>query len=272
MKNFTVILSFIAITIACKSVKKVQIVNAAIAKKDTVQTVVIKEAERVDSAAIVREIMSKVGKGKINFSTFNAKLKVDYEGQETSQNVTAYLSMKKDSVIYVRLTVPIIGTVAQIIVTKDSVFLLNPKKNTVQYRSINYLQEATQIPFDFYTLQDVIIGNPIFLSRNVVAYKSTDQQLLVNMVGKIFKHLITLDNTDFKPLHSKLDDIDPMQNRTCDITFSEYETKGDIQFATYRSISVSQKSKLDIYLNFKDYKFNEPLNYVFVIPKNYKRL
>ena len=88
----------------------------------------------------------------------------------------------------------------------------------------------------------------------------------------MFKHLITLDNTDFKPTHSKLDDIDPLQNRTCDITFSQYETKGDVQFATYRSISVSQKSKLDIYLNFKDYNFNEPLNYAFTVPKNYKRL
>lgn len=272
MKNYIIYLMIISASFACKSVKKVQIVNAAISKKETAPTIVIKEVERVDSAAIVRDIMGKVVKMKIDFTTFNAKLKIDYEGQETSQKVTGYLSIQKDSVIYVTISVPIIGVVAQVLVTKDSFLFIKPKSKTIERHSINYLQESTQIPFDFSTLQDVIIGNPVFLSNNIVSYKSTSQQLLVFMVGKMFKHLITLDNTDFKPTHSKLDDIDPLQNRTCDITFSQYETKGDVQFATYRSISVSQKSKLDIYLNFKDYNFNEPLNYAFTVPKNYKRL
>ena len=272
MKKYVTFLIIIAVAFACRSVKKVQTINAAISKKDTAQTILIKEAERVDSAAIVRNIMGKVIKKKIDFTTFNAKLKIDYEGQETSQKVTGYLSIKKDSIIYATMSIPIIGVIAKVLVTRDSVFVINPKKNTIQFRSISYLQETTQIPFDFSTLQDVIIGNPVFLSNNVASYKSTNQQLLVFMVGKMFKHLITLDNTDFKPTHSKLDDIDPLQNRTCDITFSNYETKDDIQFATYRSISVSQKSKLDIYLDFKDYKFNEPLNYSFTVPKNYKRL
>ncbi|MBC7722179.1 MAG: DUF4292 domain-containing protein [Pedobacter sp.] len=211
-------------------------------------------------------------KKKIDFTVFNAKIKIDYEGQETSQHATAYLSMKKDSVILVKVVGPLGIVALQVQISKDSVIVMNKIDKNVRLRSISYLQETTQIPFDFSTLQDVIIGNPVFLSNNIVSYKSTNQQLLVFMVGKMFKHLITLDNTDFKPTHSKLDDLDPLQNRTCDITFSNYETKGDIQFATYRSISVSQKSKLDIYLDFKDYKFNEPLNYAFTVPKSYKRL
>lgn len=272
MKYLLAIATIATIAFACKPVKKVQTINAAISKKDTVQTIVIKEAEKVDSSAIVRDIMSKVVKKKIDFTTFNAKIKVDYEGQETSQKVTSHLSIKKDSAIFVTISVPPIGVVMKVLVTKDSIFLINTRKNTIQKRSFEYLQESTQIPFDFYTLQDVLVGNPIFISSNIVSYKATDKQLLVNMVGKVFKHLITLDTDDFKPTHSKLDDIDPLQNRTCDITFSEYEFKDGVHFATYRSISVSQKSKLDIYLDFKDYKFNEPLNYMFSVPKNYKRL
>ena len=272
MKYILTILLFFLLVLGCKPVKKVQTINAAIAKKDTMQTVIIKEAERVDSAAIIREIMAKVVKKKINFITFNAKIKVDYEGQETSQHVTAYLSMKKDSIILVKVVGPLGIVGLQVQITKDSVVVMNKLDKTVKISSINYLQETTQIPFDFYTLQDVIIGNPIFITNNIISYKTTNQELLVFMVGKIFKHLLTLDNVDYKPLHSKLDDLDALQNRTCDITFNNYETSGDIQFATFRSISVSQKSKLDVYLHFKDYKFNEPLNYSFSIPKNYKRL
>ena len=272
MKHLLTILSLFTIIFGCKPIKKVQTISIAIGKKDTIQTVVIKEAERVDSAVIVRDIMAKVVKKKIDFITFNAKIKVDYEGQETSQHVTAYLSMKKDSIILVKVVGPLGIVGLQVQITKDSVVVLNKLDKTVKLSSINYLQESTQIPFDFYTLQDVIIGNPIFISNNIISYKTTSQEFLVFMTGKIFKHLLTLDNVDFKPTHSKLDDVDALQNRTCDITFNNYETVDAIQFATYRSISVSQKSKLDIYLNFKDYKFNEPLNYGFSIPKNYKRL
>jgi hypothetical protein len=39
--------------------------------------------------------------------------------------------------------------------------LMNKLEKTVQYRSIAYLTEITQVPFDFYSLQDLIIGNPV---------------------------------------------------------------------------------------------------------------
>ena len=91
------------------------------------------------------------------------------------------------------------------------------------------------------------------------------------MAGDVFKHLLTLNNSDFHILHSKLDDINVQRNRTCDISQNTYEPLGGYQFATYRKITVSEKSKLDIYLDFKEYSLNEPLKYSFEIPKNLKR-
>ena len=197
MKQILTILLIFILAFGCKPVKKVQTINAAISKKDTAQTVIIKEVERVDSAAIIKDILSKVAKQKKDFTTFNAKLKIDYEGQETSQKVTGHLSISKDSAIFVTISAPIVGVVMKVFVTKDSIILINQLKKTVQNRSISYLQESTQIPFDFSTLQDVIVGNPIFISNNIISYKATNQEFLVFMTGKIFKHLLTLDNIDF---------------------------------------------------------------------------
>ena len=167
---------------------------------------------------------------------------------------------------------PPLGVVANILINKDSVTLVQIKgQKSIKYRAISYLQEQTQIPFDFYTLQDLLVGNPVFLDSNVVSYKSGNAQLLVMMVGDLFKHLVTLDKADFKVLHSKLDDVDALRNRTCDITFSNYQMVNNRQFSTYRYISVSEKSKLDISLDFKEFSFNEPLKYLFTVPKNSKR-
>ena len=272
-KYFLLLLTIVIVAFSCRTVKKTQVIQEAITKKDTVQTVVIKESPKVDSATIVRDIMSKVVRRKIDFNTFNAKIKVTYEGPEKSDNVVVYLGMKKDSIILIRVVgtwmgIPGVGLEAKI--RKDSVQVYWHQEKSVTNRSISYLQELTEIPFNFSTLQDLLIGNPVFLDSNVVSYKASNNQLLVLMVGDLFKHLITLNNTDFTILHSKLDDVDIQRNRTCDITFSTYQPMGPYSFSTYRSISIAEKSKLNLYLEFKEFSLNEPLKNNFDLPKKYK--
>ena len=267
---------FIAVAVlaifSCKPVKKVQILQTAIAKKDTATTVLVKEVPKVDSAIIVKNILDKTVNNRIVFTTFDAKVKVDYESAEDSKKFTAYFQMKKDSMIIIKLSGTFLGMSkvgAEVKITKDSVVILNRIDETVEYQTISYLQDVTKIPFDFYTLQDVIIGNPVFLNNNIVSYKNGSTQLSVLMIGSIFKHLLTLDNRDYKVLHSKLDDIDIMRNRSCDISFGTYVPLNGFQFATYRKISVAEKSELDVFLDFKEYSINEPLKYSFSIPKKY---
>ncbi|WP_026764032.1 DUF4292 domain-containing protein [Sediminibacterium salmoneum] len=269
------ILMLITILASCKTVKKVATIQEAIDKKDTTQTVVITETPKVDSAAIVRNIMDKVVTNNIQFKTFNAKIKIDYESAENSDSYTGYLSIAKDSLIFIRIRGSFLGISAeglQVKISKDSVVLVKKVGDKyVQYRTIDYLKEATQIPFDFSTLQDLLIGNPVFVTDNIVSYRDGPTTLSVLMVGEIFKHLISLSNDDFKVVHSKLDDVDIQRNRTCAISFSNYQPMGTYQFATQRKIVVAEKSKLDINLDFKEFALNEPLKYTFEVPKNYKR-
>jgi hypothetical protein len=266
---FSFVIAIVAF--ACKPAKKVQSIQTAFTKKDTAQKIIVKENPKIDSAVIVRDIMQKVASQKIDFNTFNAKIKVDYESAEESRTVTAYLSIQKDSIIFIQINYSIAGVVLEAIISKDSVVLVDKIKKKILRKSINYLKEITEIPFDFGTLQDLIVGNPVFLSSNIVSYKSGEQQLQVFMMGTVFKHLLNLDKSDFTALHSKLDDVDVTRNRTCDITFDNYEQANGKQFAKSRKISIAEKSKLDLNLEFKKYSFNDPLAYMFTIPKNYKR-
>jgi hypothetical protein len=274
MKKLTGFLLLALAFSACTTTRKTQGLQDAMSKKDTTQSVIIKEV-KVDSGAIVRDILQKVVSNKVDFNTFNAKIKVDYESAEKSDNYTIYLSMRKDSVILIKvkgsfLGISSVGLEAQI--KKDSIILVQlvGDKN-VKYRSISYLQEISQIPFDFATLQDIIMGNPIYIDSNVLSYKNTESELLVQMAGEVFKHLMTLNNANYQITHSKLDDINVERNRTCDISQNTYQPLGKFMFATYRKITVSEKSKLDVFLDFKEYSINEPLKYTFDIPKNLKR-
>ena len=274
MKIIAVTLSLSIVMFACRPAKKVQKIQAAIFKVDTssVSGVPRRDTKAVDAALSFREVYRKVLKNKIDFKTFNAKVRVEYGGKQAGDEATAYVRLEKDKVIWLSLRGALGIEGFRVLVTKDSVKVMNLLKKDVQLRSIEYLQEITELPFDFTTLQDLIIGNPVFTDSNIASYRTNaNNELLVLMTGKLFKHLVTLDNKDFKLLHSKLDDIDVVRNRTCDITFSDYQTKGGVAFSTKRRISVVEKSKLDINLDFKQYAFNEPTTFPFAIPKNFKR-
>lgn len=256
-------------SVGCRPAKKVQRIEQSISKKDTVATVIV--VPKIDSFSIVRDIVDSLNKKRIEFNTFSAKIKVDYEGKDGGDQATAYVRIQKDSVIWMSLTGALGIEGYRLMISKDSFRLMNKLQKTVQYRSIAYLQEITEVPFDFYSLQDVIIGNPVFIDSNIVSYKNTQSELLVLMIGNVFKHLLTMENADRRITHSKLDDINPIRNRTCDITYESYENAGDFYFSTKRRISVAEKSKLDINIEFKQYNFNKQQDYPFNIPKNYKR-
>ncbi|MBP6432583.1 MAG: DUF4292 domain-containing protein [Ferruginibacter sp.] len=254
---------------SCKSTKNI---NKAIAKKDTVIAVVVNNTA-ADSIAAINEGVQKLKNNYINFKTFAAKIKVDYDDSKgKKQDVTANVKMIKDSAIWISLTATFLNIEAfRVLIKKDSVILLNKLDKEVQFRSLDFLQEVTQIPFDFYTLQDLLVGNPVFMDTNVVAYKKTDNAILISTLGKYFKHLLTVQPSNYLMVHSKLDDVDFTRSRTADITYSDYENKIGVNFSTYREITVSEKNKLDIKLNYKQYEFNKDLSVSFNIPKNYKR-
>ena len=209
----------------------------------------------------------------LTFKTFSAKVKVNYRDKEGEQpELTVFIRMQKDSLIWISVNATIFSYEAlRVLITPDSVKVLNKKDKIVQLRSVNYLKELVDLPFDFYTLQDFLLGNPIYLDSNVVSYKKNDQSITLMNVGVLYSNTCCLSPAgDYLLLHSKLDDVDPLRNRTADLTYTGYETTNGVKFATERRVSVSEKGKLDVDMNFKQYGFNEILSYPFSIPKNFK--
>ncbi|MBK8611525.1 MAG: DUF4292 domain-containing protein [Chitinophagaceae bacterium] len=254
-------------TQGCKTIKQI---NKAIAPKDSTAVVIVDQA-KVDSMIMIQNTIENLRSNYIDFKTFNAKIKAEYQDNKGKQpDVTAIVRIIKDSAIWISLSATFLNIeIYRVLITRDSVVLMNKQVKEVQYRSLDYLQEVTEIPFDFQTLQDLLVGNPIFIDSNIVYYKKTESQILFSMVGVYFKHLLTLSADHYLLRHSKLDDVDVSRSRTADLTYADYENKTGINFSTYREITVSEKNRLDIRLNFKQYEFNKELSVSFNIPKNY---
>jgi hypothetical protein len=271
-KRFLYFSFLIMVFASCATSRKVQVIQNALSKQDSAYQQIIAEASKVDSVLIVKNIIGKIINEKITFNTLNAKVKVDYETVDKSDALIANISIEKGKAIYiiVRGTMGVIGLKA--IITQDSVFLSYPITKKQEKKPLSYLQELLKIPFSYATIEDLLVGNPIFMDNaNIVNYKMNNNKLQIGLMGTLFKNLISLSEDNQKVLHVKLDDINIHQQRTCDITYYNHTPVQQIQFPLNRDIAIASQSRFEIHMEIKEFSFNEPLKYNFVMPKPGKR-
>ena len=263
-----VVLLFSASICSCRSSRKLQ---SVMSKNDTTITVVVNPAE-TDSARVVAAALGKIQHNYIDFNTFSSKIKVDYrDSKQRNYDFNAFVRIQKDSMIWISVIAALGIEAFRVYITPDSVKIMDKLDKTVQYRSVNYIRELIKLPVDFYTVQDIIVGNPIFFdTTNVLTYRETENFISLSTSGEFFKQLLTLRKNDFLVLHSKLDDVDVSRNRTADFTYEDYAPVSNRQVALDRKISVSEKTRLEISLELKQPEFDKPLSFPFNVPRNYR--
>lgn len=257
---------------SCHSVRKLKKSIVPVATVDTSVLVKIDTVLREDSGAIIRENYSRIMGNRIQYTSFSAKVDIDYidpDGKKTNAN--AHIRMLKDSVIWITVTGMLGIEGLRACITADSVKILDKTKKVYIPRTLAYLQEMTALPLNLSSLQDLLIGNPVFLDSSITSLNRSNGNISLLSIGEFFKNLLTITDTDKKMVSSKLDDVDIARNRTCYLDYDGYENHDGVNFATERRISVSEAKKIDLRLDFKQYSFNETLTFPFSVPKNYSR-
>jgi hypothetical protein len=261
MRILSILLLF-ALLASCRSTRPIR---SVIAKRDTTTA-----TGPTDSARVVQSTLHTLTNSRIPFQTFSSKVKVDYRGSDgKNYDVNANIRMLRDSTIWISVNALLGIEALRALITADSVKLIDKLNKTYTARSITYLQDVTSLPLDLPTLQDLIIGNAVFIDSNVIGYSQSGGVVSLLMLGKLFKNLMSMNASDSTLMQSKLDDVNVSRNRTANLSYSGYENRNGLLFSTRRSISVSEKKKLDIQLDFKQYDFNGEVSFPFSVPKNF---
>lgn len=262
MKNIFVLIVTILLIGGCKSTKQLKKVVEPRINENAVTDPDISETE----------VLQKLENRRIDFKTFSAKIKVDAVTKDGKQpELTAVVRIIKDSTIWISLSATFLNIeVYRLLIQPEQVILLNKQDKIVQYRTLKYLQDVTQLPLDFSTIQDLLVGNPVYFQFPLVAFKKYKNQLLLTSVNEVFKHLLIIDHKNFMPLYSKLDDADNNKSRTATVSYTDYAQIQEVSFPFYRHITVAEKSKIDLKMKFKQVEFNKELSVNFNVPRNYE--
>ncbi len=242
--------------------------------------VVVKDSSAVDTSAtsFAMEEKKKLIEGlkplwnsRLAFTTFNGKAKMRYEGKGDKEEFTSNIRIQKDRVIWVAVTaLGGIVQVARIYITPDSLKLVNYLEKSVTLMPLSEAAKVLPVPADFSAFQNLIIGNVL---RS--AGTATDAADFGNILSLQVEEGNVIQQISFNKTDSTLRQL---QMRSADLNgptgvmqYNDYETIDNRRFSTNRTVNVTNNGdQYYLQMNFTKVDFDQPVDFPFSIPKNYK--
>jgi hypothetical protein len=259
---------------ACRHPK--QLARNSFPAADTGRVVAVKDsASNEELNRFTGEMLKGVHANHIDFNTFSGRVKLAFESDKKSHNnLNATFRIKKDSIIWVSISAPIVDEVVRAVITPDSLKMYNRLDKQLFLRKMADAEQLLDIPFDFQTLQDLLIGNPIYLTDSVYQVVKTPSIISFSCDHAKFVSLFNVFADDYGLQQSKVMDKDSagIAKRSCELTYGDYTKVAGRKFSTTRRIYVEEKNVTKVALDFTRYDFDIPLSFPFNMPANYKRM
>ena len=232
-----------------------------------------------------RNLISEVENNAFDFDKFQAKINVKIETNDKSINVKGQLRMKKDSIIWTSVSLPLGVEVIRVKIETDSVFFINRSEKTYLCESLSAFGDISPMITSLEFIQSVLVGNDINL-RESDNYKVTIDNGQYNlMISKALKKSIKHNDDDWKVMMKDMW-IDPQlfkitkyylkeyndNKRKIELQYSDFQLVENKYIPTKITISIHGDQHLKACINYSNINTDDNIEYNFSIPKKYDRL
>jgi len=234
----------------------------------------------------VQELMSRMDSASFKAEWINAKASVttNQDGNETSFNIT--MRSKKDSVIWISIS-PLLGIeVARVLVTPDSVKLLDRLHNKYQVNTFEAINKLLQLKVNFEIVQSLLLGNFFAYKKNENRFNSVyleDKYYILSSLNKK-KLKRSLEETDpSKPViqdvyinntYYRIFKMSVADQRIGKTLITEYDDfrQTDAGFFPFRSkTKITADKDFEIQIEYGRVTVGEAQEFPFTIPSHYER-
>lgn len=119
----------------------------------------------------------------LHFRTYAARLKVNFMQDDEAQNLVVNMRMQSDSLIWMNATALLGIEVARALITPDSIWFINRLKRTYYQKSFQEIAEWIGVPVNFRMLQNLLVGNPVFLSDTITGIQADTASVCLTMLA-----------------------------------------------------------------------------------------
>lgn len=220
-------------------------------------------------------ILQKLKENIIPFQTFSAHAKLDISTPNGTQSgIATYIRMQKDSVIWISIR-PVLGIeLVRILITPDSVKVINFFKKTITLRSADSLQQLFHIPLNFNSLQDMIAGNPPLLTDSLhqIESDSTGKGISFSCQSPDWLCNYLIDTGNYLLQKNTLLQTDTSSGtRSSQEAYGEYTLIDQHPFSTKRHFIIQTGSEVTADIKFSHIEFNKILDFPFPEVANFRR-
>lgn len=271
MINFFYTLMVIVCVFSCRSAHNVKSIDTTLLESntDTLYKTQSVNAEITEIIAPSNDILRETLNKNLIYQSFYAKIKFDFDDGTQSISGNAFLHLHKDSILWISIKGPLNVELSKMLITNDSIKILNKIEKTAQVNSIISLNNTLGIPLDFTFIQNIITGQPFVFDSifNYTGYKNDSCFLNANYKGLLSK--IAIDTSQKRVLkytffNDKSDD--PVR---LEINYTNFIQDSVSDFPMERNVIINANQRISIHLDFKETQWNKSFNYLFKIPENY---
>lgn len=206
------------------------------------------------------------------FDYMEAKAKINYKDARQNLSATANIRMKKDSIIW--MSVSKVGVeAARILITKDSLYVLDKLKKRYSTRGFAALSQQFDFDINYNLVESVILGNLIYPYKRE-RLESSEKYLYYDqrLANFLFNNYIGVDTRKLEKL--LVEDVDTKS--TISVNYGDFkEVNAEIfPFTIAASINYVEKTRQNIAINIGFSKAeiaDEPLRFPFRAPSRYRR-
>lgn len=209
----------------------------------------------------------------VEFTYLTAKVKVDFDSDKLSVSGTANIRMQKDSVIWISLS-PALGIEgARVLITQDSVFIINKLDKVYMDFSFPELSQKLDFDLNYSLVESVVIGNLIYPYVRERVVKSGDMYTYSQVHSSFrFDNYIGAKTMKLEKVNVR----DTITNNTISVNYSDFQLVNEEIFPFLIKAALEYqkegKKKTTIDLEYKQANIEEkPLKFPFNVPQKYER-
>ncbi|MGM0612488.1 MAG: DUF4292 domain-containing protein [Bacteroidota bacterium] len=229
----------------------------------------------------LKKLSEKSEEANFHYDWLQAKISGKLESEDGNFRFKANLRMKKDSVIWVSITPGFGFEVARLMVTPDSVKMINRLKQTYFIEKYSAIQNLIGIDIPFESFQEILIGNmPVIESyyswqtdtlENLHVLREKDDFQSDQSYAKNTRQEYRVNPENYKLCKIRVEQLKP-QNRLVSFDYSDYQSKENMMFPTLVKGMINDGAISKIHLTYKNLDISEKQQFPFSINPKYKKL
>ncbi len=238
-----------------------------------------------------KEVIKRYTGNTFNFETVSGKAALTLLENDKKKSFKITYRIKKDSVIWISIT-PLLGIeAARIMITRDSVFMLDRLHKTYYKNNIENINEVLKIDVNFTLLQNILLANPIsiepenkkdkiYIRRNrkeqlyfVSNAKRRKYRKAVNKDKEKYKETIEtiwIYPDNYKMAKFNLNDFE--EHKSFEARYTEYQTVDEQIFPKIIQIDIKNDHNFQLTIDYLKVNINNSLKFSFHIPSKYERI